>query len=673
MIVISSTADTLMRKAVKNTSKLSTAAPAASIKQLVLDPTAMTPVRDAYVFTSDDVRNAKVKNQLIDSLANKHPNSKVVFIEKNAKKLQLSADTPGLDGYIIAPTPQDLDALISKIIANDISDVLPIDQTLVSAVEDIPDPSVGSFIPEPEPADEEPPAPMPEPEPIPIPMPEPEPVPVPMPEPVDKQLDLVQELNDANKIADVAQISREITATALIKDMLKNQTSYAAVEERIRIIGDLIYQIMHDDKIPTMEEKLAKVRAQINDRNAWTSQQCTMLEQNVRMLVDIICTQTSAMLDARLDEINIALNRIKQVREQNADNTRLGGLNEERINIIIELRKIETDIQEIFSNTDAFIAETTNAMSKTVISPTNNDWFDAHLRASGGTLVSEETLAAIKSSLELSNGTFNDAFKEMHLKVLRMISILNKLLDLDKDIIIAQAETIKYLKAHKVEDTVIAETLLKKSLHLFVGTEETGLSIIPYLISKKQSRMNANVLYIDITGHNKLTDYSIQPMSLTEFSVNKPTEEFVCVAGYLDNDADSIQKFYSDLKDIAEHYRIINVVADNSQLEIINTIFNDCISVNYLCVPSAKSIKDTKFVIDEIKADNVGLRLLINKCDVSPAPILEKLGLNNRMDFQFLTIPTIPAIVDAALFSLDPVDCNSVTQGLAEVIKYVKS
>ena len=59
---------------------------------------------------------------------------------------------------------------------------------------------------------------------------------------------------------------------------------------------------------------------------------------------------------------------------------------------------------------------------------------------------------------------------------------LNKLLDLDKETIVAQTQIINFLRSNQIEETVIAETLIKKSLRVFTGNEGTGRTIVPKLI-----------------------------------------------------------------------------------------------------------------------------------------------------------------------------------------------
>lgn len=673
MIIISNTVDTIMRKAV-SPSKLATNAVVASIKQLGIDPTVMNPPRDAYIFSSDDVKNQKVKKQLTDALEHKHPNVKVIFIEKNGKKLALSADVPGIDGYIIQPQPKPLADLIGKILSGDVSDVLPVDSQVVDRISDLPPAVTEEYVP---PVIQEP-EPEPEPEPIEEPvveLPEPpvvEEQPV-FEQPVDVLSPLAQQIEAAPTVAEVSVLTREITSTELIKEMLKTNSSYAQIEERLQTINDQIFQIMHDESIPTLEAKMNKIRSIVHDKEYWLAKGNTLLEERIELLVDTICRCTSEKVEARLDEINVSLNKIRQVRQEYGDNARLGGLNEERINIIIELRNLENDIQNIFTNTDEFINDSTLRITQSILSPCNNDWFDAHLKAAGSTVISEETLNVIKSVLSISEDKITEQFKTLLLKVVTMIQLCNKLLELDKEIIVAQAETIKYLKAHKVEDTVIAETLLKKALRVFVSTEGNGTSIVPYLISQRQSRMNANVLLVDITGYNKLDSYGISSISMEDLYANSPQEDFVIAQGYVDNDTASIQMFYAKLMELADHYRIINVVMDSAQLDILNSIFEDSLVVNYICTPDTRSIKATKEVIDNITVKNTAQRLIINKCDVAISPIINKLDLQNRLDFQVLSIPTIPAIVDATLYGYDPCDNRSVIAGFNEVAKYVKS
>ena len=56
-------------------------------EQFKLDPTTATPVRDAYVITNEDISSTKTKTLFEQSLATKHPATKIIFINKSAKPI----------------------------------------------------------------------------------------------------------------------------------------------------------------------------------------------------------------------------------------------------------------------------------------------------------------------------------------------------------------------------------------------------------------------------------------------------------------------------------------------------------------------------------------------------------------------------------------------------------
>lgn len=665
MIISTNKCDALLKRALgKN--QVSVIAMDKMIEQLSLDPTLTVPVRDAYVITNEDISASRIKSKFEQAVANKHPAAKVIFINKGTKPIYENG-LMGVDAILQKPKPQELTKTISEIIANNSISESVVDDGI------IPSSPIPEYHPQPattyeQPVYEQPVYEQPvEPEPIEMPKVE-EPV-YQTEETEVKKSSLIQQIENTGKVSDISVLVREITASNLIKDIIESNSTYAGIEEKLKSLNDVIFTIMSDGTF-SLDEKLSKIRALLHDKAFYSAKGDTIIEQRLEEVIDCICSHTSELLQTRLDEIDTSIRLSITAKEQENYTPRLAGLNEERANLIIELRKLETDINDIFRSCDMLTMSTATYLAESADRETGNENIDIILKARGSSVISDETVTAIRASLSISRDKVPTEFAQMRLSILNMIKLLGKLFDCDQEIIAAQQAVINFLKSNKVEDTVYAETLLKKSLRVYIGEAGTGRTIIPYLISRYKSRQNANVLIMDLTGQAKYTQYGIQYTALDTYLTELNQKEFMLVAGTLDNSVAAAQRIVTTLLKAADYYRVINVVLDNSQRELFETIAQDVLSVNFIVDTNVTHINNMREVIERCTISNVARRIIINKCDVPIRAIIDKLGLADQIEYQICTVPTVSTITDAGLNGYNPYGISAVDLTMEEVIRH---
>ena len=341
MIYGSSNADTMLKRSLGKGQTVTTTLEK-MCEQFRLDPTMTNPVRDAYVITNEDISSTKKRTLFEQSLATKHPLTKIIFINKSSRPIYQNG-MAGIDVIVQKPKPNDILQAISAIIANG---------TITEAT--VPEVSQTIEIPDYNPVEESEPVPQTVPEFVEEPsVPQPaeelhieEPVieNVPVERVMQEESSLVNRIKRTNSVADVSVIAREITATTLIKDLVESNSTYAGIEEKLKSLNDTIFTILSDTKIKSLDEKLSKVHAILHDKAFFNAKGDTLIEQRLEEVIDAICTQTSELLQSRLDEIDAAIKRTQELKDSENNNARLSGLNELRANLIIELRTLEVEI-----------------------------------------------------------------------------------------------------------------------------------------------------------------------------------------------------------------------------------------------------------------------------------------------------------------------------------------
>lgn len=668
MIICTKSADTLARRAF-DSKDVAVGEFKAMLTQFPVDPTVSTPKRDAYIITSDDIRAPKVKQEFINAASRKHPNVVIVLIAKQSKSPITTEECPFVNAVVVRPKPATLKQTVTEIVSYN-SDKQPVHSAADEITEIATDykPNVGLWdIEEEKEVPEEPVIDTPlvqeelPPEPVSL---------VKEEEPAESEL--VRRFKEAGSVGDAAVLARELTASALVKEMMDSSQSYAAAEEKLKALQNNIYTVMSSTQYSTLEEKLDRVRALCHDKNYYRSHNDTLLEQRVEEIIDTVLNTTKSCVEERLAEIDYAIQRNRVNDKVDFDYSRLAGITEERANLIMELALMSREVVDIAKASDSFIMDCAGYMAQCASDLTGNELLNARLRIEHAQVISDETRVAIQSCLETSAEVLPSEYKALQCKVQVMLNKLNRLFDLDKETIAAQAKYIQYLKANRIEDTVVAQTLIKKSLSVFTGYEGTGRTIIPYLMSYYKSRQNANVLLIDITGTCKASDYGIQTIDLEDYLTNRYEKEFCYVSGQIVDTPSAAQRLLTALVKATDYYRVINLIISPEQRSLFDVLAPDVLCVNYIVDTTIPVINKSAAYIAESRKPNTAQRVIINKCDVSCTGIIKRLGLEDVMDIALCKIPTCSALTDASLSGYSPAQMSSVTLAMDEVLRNVR-
>lgn len=672
MIVSTSKADAMLRKSLgKNQSSIIPINK--MIESFKLDPTLANPTRDAYVVTNEDITATKIKQQFEASVQCKHPAVKILFINKSSRPIYEDG-FPGINSILQKPNATQISQAIAQIISQDITaaDIMS-NRPTVTDIPEFTQNNIPDFQPEvtfvedgpdtpPEPPTDSIPDFVPEPQPV-IPTPEPEPD-------FEVGSNIVNQIKNAGSISEVSVLAREISASSLVKDLIDTSSTYAGIEEKLKANQNMIYAIMTDPGIKSLDEKLVKVRALLHDKAFYNSKGDTLIEQRLEEIIDTIIVQTQGLLESRLSEIDTAIKRSKVARDSQGQSTRLAGLNEERANLIIELTKLQEEIVDIYKSSDMIVSDTTSRLAEQSDDMTGNDVFNAHLKARGNAVISDETRIAISVALDMAATKIPDEFSKMKSDIVTMQKLLSKLFDMDKEVIAAQQYIIDFMKNNRIEDTVVAQSLLKKSLRVFIGADGTGKTIVPYLLSRHKSRQNSNVLLLDLTGTAKYDSYGISYRDADQYFNDLNEERFCVVAGSVENNVANAQRIITSLLKAADYYRVINVVLKPEQKDLFTTISKDVLCVNFLVDTIPEHIDEVRTIIEGTDWTNIAKRVIVNKCDVLIAPIIKRLGLEDSLDYQICTLSSVPAITDACLMGYNPYEISSVELAFEELIKH---
>lgn len=497
------------------------------------------------------------------------------------------------------------------------------------------------------------------------------------PQPVEKpELDItsnvLRRIEDTDNVSDISILMKEMKATALVKDLFSTNATYSGIEEKLKSLKDAIYTIMHDRSITSLDEKLTRVYALTHDKAFYSAKGDTLIEQRLEEIVNVIVTHTKDLLASELSEIDTAIKRSAVAGVTQDVPARLSGLAEERADLIVQLRTLQNKIKSIYQDTDHLIMDTAEHIGRNAIDLSGDEDIDLHIRARGNVIVSDETRSAMVSAIELSQDKLPDTFAEMELDIKALLRTINKLIEVDDETAQARDILIDRLQKKNVENSVIALTTLKQSLRVYVANENTGRTIVPYLLSKYMSR-SVNTLLVDLTTTGKYEQYGIPVKDYDDFTTNMYLEDLIVVKGELSDSPIAAQQLVTNLLKAVDYYKVINIILRPDQVNLFNIISEDVLSVNYITDTVPSNLDNMRNFIESIRLENIGQRVWINKCDIPLKHILKRLGLENSIDYQIVTVPSLPAVTAASLDGYDPYPISAVKYAFEEIMRNVKS
>lgn len=655
-----------------DSNKVAICKPTEIFDYMKIDPEARNPKIDAFVVSSVDVNKRGNAALFEDALRDKHPNAKVIYICKSRKPDGFNGDTR-IDSYLIKPRGNELATAIYQLSAklsekpvihsstSEAAKLQPkevkidVEQMINEGVVGEVNPIVDE-IEEIEVSAEESELPVTETK-----------VHEEVTNSSSNEPELVKRMRSASSVADVAMLIRETTAEQMLKDIARENVSYSVIEGKLAAIKEEINATMLDSSM-TMEARLSKIRSIVYNKKYFALQSNTIIEQYLTEIIDCFTSNTVRLLKERLAEIDESIKLSVRYGAGNQNFGRLAGINEERASIIMELNTLKYEVQEIGARAADIIHETTAEVASKNQELTGNPIIDNNIKAHGTFIVDGDSVEVLRNML-LTADQSTEQFKEAVHYASAMLESYNKLIQIDKEQIAATNEMVKYMQAHNLEDTVVANTLLKKSLRIFTGAEGVGRTILPYMLSKKKSRENCNVLLVDLTGTSKLDDYGLDYYTIDEYRANRYEKDFVVVKGTCTS-IESAQNLSAILTRAADYYRVINVVLPMDNKDVFDILAHDVLCINYVTNTKKRNMKEMKDFMSDTQYENVAKRLIVNDSSVTLNELSSYFNLLDRLDCQLLSVPHIKQIESCSLNAIDPLTIDVVNEQLVEVCKY---
>lgn len=542
---------------------------------------------------------------------------------------------------------------------------------------------------------------------VPIPTPEPEPIPEPEPAPAPvetKQEDIVPEVDnsqftestqvplesapatpnpmDATK-AVVQPISKEeaylagVTAyedweifkehmhrDSIVKNLIAENSEYVGLVNMLEVLDQRIEAVWRDQALTT-DQKFDKIKAIGLERSVVRASTNSQEVEKVISIISTIVLAAKRTVEEKVQSMNTALYKITTDKSKIADTSYIDKAIEERSKAQIDLLNISRSIVDLYKSAHNLVEEEIQELDRKL--PSANAFINDMVKPIGTQIFTPTNSAALANKLNQSLQENTIIASQMEESVNAVIEALFTLCQKDEEIINYQQNKINLLKAQRVEDVIITNTLLKKSMRLFVGADNTGRSATAITWSGVLSRRQ-NTVVIDLTGRDKFEDYGMQAVSLKDFMLNRIEEPLLCVASDHILAPDEVQDLVQELKSRLNYYANINVILAPEDMNGLVQLSEEALTVHYITNCSTSSINILHELVENHKSTNIARKLICIDAPVSPLMIADAIGVDATAT-KIVMIPSVPSIRACALRHDRPYEFDDVVSIFEEAFR----
>lgn len=430
----------------------------------------------------------------------------------------------------------------------------------------------------------------------------------------------------------------------ITKKLIEENSEYAGLVQMLEVLDTRIQTVWRDQSLSS-DKKFEKIKSIGLEKSVVRASANSIQIEKVLSIISTIVLSAKRTVDDKVESINVAMYKLNTDKAAIADTSYIDRAIEERTKVQIELLNIGRSIVDLYKAVDHLVDESIRDLDSNL--PSSNQFINGVVAPIGMKIFKPQNTAILANKLGKALQENRIVWSEMEEVVSTLIDQLFALCAKDEEIIRYQQHALTLLKSNRVEDPIVAHSLLKKLLRVYTGVDNTGRSATAITWGGILSR-RSNTLLIDLTGKAKFREYGITPVSLNEFMNNRIEHQFVCVEAKAPLDPVQLQQLIEELKARLSYFQYVNVIMDPCDIEGIKIVCEDAISVNYITNCSTSSINQLREVIAQTNVQNVAKKLIMIDTPTSPLTIADNLGVDATCT-KLITLPAMPAIKACAL------------------------
>lgn len=474
--------------------------------------------------------------------------------------------------------------------------------------------------------------------------------------------DFERNLKEVSNFHDWGLFKEAMSKDAAIRQLLEENTTYQGVVQMLSVL-DTEIKTTYYDKGLTSQQKFEKVLEIGNKRSTLMATHNDILARKVLDVIDAVTIGARRTVNDLLDEHRKSMEQITVSKEGLFDETELHRLVDMRSKAICELLALVKSTIQLYQAMDLEVSDVILDMDKRL--PSDNEYINEMVGSAAEVLTPTNSMELARTMMRALQEK-REAFVLMEEQVRKVIDSIRELFDRDEAIIQYQQHITQMLKAHRVEDAVIIDSVIKNILNVYIGQRGSGLTATALTWSGCLARRR-NTLLIDLSNESKLGDYGEDVVDLDEFMRQRIDRPLCVVAGTVP-DVEALSELITELKTRLDYYAHINVILDSTQLEYAKVLAKESLTVNYITNCTKDNMEEMGNVYASVDVNNVAQKVLMVNPTIDVLKIAEYMNIDVTST-KCVSIPDVPKIKSCGVLQDKPYEYVGVRTVFEEAFK----
>lgn len=474
--------------------------------------------------------------------------------------------------------------------------------------------------------------------------------------------DFERNLKEVSNFHDWGLFKEAMSKDAAIRQLLEENTTYQGVAQMLSVL-DTEIKTTYYDKGLTSQQKFEKVLEIGNKRSILMATHNDILARKVLDVIDAVTIGARRTVNDLLDEHRKSMEQITVSKEGLFDETELHRLVDMRSKAMCELLALVKSTIQLYQAMDLEVSDVILDMDKRL--PSDNEYINEMVGSAAEVLTPTNSMELARIMMRALQEK-REAFVLMEEQVRKVIDSIRELFDRDEAIIQYQQHITQMLKAHRVEDAVIIDSVIKNILNVYIGQRGSGLTATALTWSGCLARRR-NTLLIDLSNESKLGDYGEDVVDLDEFMRQRIDRPLCVVAGTVP-DVEALSELITELKTRLDYYAHINVILDSTQLEYAKVLAKESLTVNYITNCTKDNMEEMGNVYASVDVNNVAQKVLMVNPTIDVLKVAEYMNIDVTST-KCVSIPDVPKIKSCGVLQDKPYEYVGVRTVFEEAFK----
>lgn len=512
--------------------------------------------------------------------------------------------------------------------------------------------------------------------------PEPEPTPEPASEPEPFNLEPIEEvipepaaptesetvvkmedmLSSISNYKDWNLFMEQMNKDVVTRKLIEENTEFMGIIQMLEVLDQQILAVWRDTAL-SAEQKFNKIKEIGISRSNLRGKANNINTNKVLSIIETVCMSAKRTVEEKISEIQESMSQLVVNKNQLFDTTELDAAISRRTELQLELMDIMKGVIELYKSMDLLVTDEIRDLADRL--PSDNRFINEMVKPIGSEIFTPANTGELATRLMKALQDNRVTMSQLEESIKGIIAIIFRMFEADNEIHMYHENMINLLKANKVEDLVLRDSLLKDALRIFTGLEETGLTATVLVSSYVQSRKQ-NTLVIDIDGTTKFERYGVSFYELEDFMERQIREHFVCVRAGI-TDLEDLQELVSKLKGVLQYYPVINLVIRPDKAQAIEQLSEDALSITYVTDCKEESLNTIKESIAMNDVQNIARKIVMIDVPVSPLVIANMLGIDPTIT-KIITLPNLTRMKFCAIKHDRPYEYENISLVFEEAL-----